>query len=239
MKNIKPVMQRELNGYFCSPIAYAVITIFLLVLGIFFLILTFIPGNESSLRPIFQLVMPIILLIFLPVLSMRLISEELRSGTIETLMTAPVSETDVVLGKFIGAFLFYMVMLATTLVYAVILSVYGQVDWGLILSSYIGLLLLGGLYLAVGIFFSACTKNQIISVICTIILLLILTFMVKVLALKQTGGVGLLLHHLSIREHFDDFTRGLVDTNHLVFFLTTTGLFLFLTAKVLESRRWR
>ncbi len=235
---IQPVMQRELNGYFCSPIAYAVITIFLIVLGIFFSSLTFVPGGEASLRRLVDL-MPVILVIFLPILTMRLFAEEFRSGTIETLMTAPVGETDIVLGKFFGALLFYVVMLATTLVYAVIVAAFGSLDVGLLLSTYLGLILLGSLYLSVGLFFSACTRNQIIAVVCSVVLLLIFTFLADFLAMGRTGWLGLLLHHLSIQQHFHDFTRGLVDTNHVVFFLTSTGLFLFLTIKVLETRRWR
>jgi ABC-2 type transport system permease protein len=238
MRNVAPLMRRELNGYFYSPIAYAVLTIFLLVTGIFFLAVDFAPGAESSLRSLHQL-MPLILVVFLPILTMRLLSEEYRSGTIETLMTAPVGESDIVLGKFFGAFVFYLVMLATTLIYALVVAAYGELDVGLLLAAYLGLLLLGALYLATGIFFSACTKNQIIAAVCSVVLLMIFTFLAQWLASTQSGMLGLVLHHLSIVDHYQDFARGLIDTNHLVFFLTTTALFLFLAVKVLESRRWR
>ena len=174
MKNVSPVMQRELNGYFYSPIAYAVMTIFLLISGVFFVTSTFIPGGESSLRSLFQ-VMPILLLVFLPVLTMRLLSEEYRSGTIETIMTAPVGETDVIVGKFLGAMVFYVAMLVGTLAYAVLLSVFGDLDVGLLAAAYLGLLLLGALYISVGLFFSACTQNQIIAVVCSTIVLMVFT----------------------------------------------------------------
>jgi len=238
MRNVSPVVQRELGAYFYSPVAYAVLTIFLVISGIFFLILTFSPGAESSLRD-FVDVLPVILLVFLPTLTMRLLSEEFRSGTIETLMTAPLGETEVILGKFLGALIFYFVMLGSTLLYAVLLGIFGQVDVGLLLSTYLGLILLGALYIAVGVFFSACTKNQIIAAIFSVIVLLVFTYLANYLAGKATGLLGLCLHHLSIREHYQDFTRGLVDSNHLIFFVTTTCLFLFLAVKVLESRRWR
>ena len=238
MKNMTPVMRRELHGYFFSPIAYAVLTIFLFVTGIFFLAVTFAPGAESSLRRLHEL-MPLILVVFLPILTMRLLSEEFRAGTIETLMTAPVGESDIVLGKFFGAFIFYVVMLATTLIYAVIVAVFGQIDLGLLFAAYLGLLLLGGLYLAAGLFFSACTKNQIIAAVCSVVLLMIFTFLAQWIASTQSGMLSLVFHHLSIVDHYQDFSRGLIDTNHLVFFLTSTALFLFFAVKVLESRRWR
>ncbi|NOX57249.1 MAG: ABC transporter permease subunit, partial [Planctomycetes bacterium] len=171
--------------------------------------------------------------------TMKLLSDEYRTGTIETLMTAPIGETDVVLGKFLGAFVFFLVMLATTLLYAVIIAIYGQLDVGMLAATYLGLILLGGLYLSVGLFFSACTGNQIIAAVGSMVLLVVFTFLADYLASKVSGVLKLVLHQLSIREHFGEFTRGLVDGNDVVFFVTSTGLFLFLTVKVLESRRWR
>jgi ABC-2 type transport system permease protein len=238
MRNVTPVVQRELNADFYSPIAYAVLTVFLVITGIFFLATTFTPGGESSIRNMVE-VLTVLLVIILPLLTMRLLSEEFKSGTIETLMTAPVSEADVIVGKFLGAFVFYMVMLATTLVYAVIVAIFGELDIGLLVATYLGLLLLGGLYIAVGLFFSACTKNQIIAAVFSVVLLMVFTFLAPWLATKLRGLLGICMHHLSIREHADDFGRGLVDTNHLIFFVTSTGMFLFLAVKVLESRRWR
>jgi ABC-2 type transport system permease protein len=232
-------MQRELNAYFYSSIAYVVLTVFLIVTGIFFISSNFTPGGESSLRELLGNYMPLILVFILPMLTMRLLAEEYRGGTIETLMTAPVSEVEVVLGKFLGAMFFYGIMLATSLVYAVIISVFGRLDIGLLLCTYLGLVLLGAMYVAVGLFFSACTRNQIVAVICSFVLLAIITLLASFLAQDQSGLLRLVLLHLSVLDHFRDFGRGLVDTNHLFFFATTTGLFLFLAVKVLESRRWR
>jgi ABC-2 type transport system permease protein len=174
-----------------------------------------------------------------PMLTMRLMSEEFRSGTVETLMTAPVSEIDVVLGKFFGTLVFYLVMLAATLLHVVLVAAYGPLDVGLLLCNYLGLILLGGLYISVGLFFSALTRNQVIAVVCSFVLLAVFTFLANYLASDQEGAVRVVLQHLSVMAHFQDFSRGLVDVNHLVFFLTTTVLFLFLTVKALESRRWR
>ena len=238
MRSVTPITQRELSAYFYSPIAYAVLAIFMLTLGVLFMLTTFKPGAESSLRQLVNL-MPLVLTIFLPVLTMRLLAEEFRSGTIETLMTAPVNEDEVVLGKFLGAFLFYLVMLVALLAFALVIAAFGRIDVGLLAATYIGLVLLGGLYLAVGVFFSACTSNQIIAAVLTIVPLMVFTFLADYAATNVSGLTGLILHHLSIQEHFMDFSRGLVDLNDVLFFLTSTVLFLFLAVKVLESRRWR
>ncbi len=239
MRNIGTLTQRELAAFFFSPIAYVVLAVFLGVTGIFFVNDNFLPGEEASLRVTFGSYFPIILVFVIPMLTMRLLSEEFRSGTIETLMTAPVSEVDVVLGKFLGTLIFFVVMLATTLLHVGLVMTYGSPDLGLVLSSYLGLLLLGGLYISVGLFFSACTRNQVIAVLCSFVLLAIFSFLANYIARDLEGNSRVILQHLSIIAHYQDFTRGLVDVNHLVFFVSTTGLFLFLAVKALESRRWR
>jgi ABC-2 type transport system permease protein len=239
MQNIATLARRELSAFFFSPIAYVVIAVFLAVTGIFFVRENFVPGGEASLRITFGLYMPLILVFVLPILTMRLISEEYRNGTIETLMTAPVSDVDVVLGKFCGAFLFYLAMLATTVLHVVLIATHGNLDFGLLLATYLGLALLGGLYIATGLFFSACTRNQIIAVLCSLVLLAIFTFLTNYVSDRWEGILRVTMQHLSIQSHYENFARGLVDTNDLVFFLSTTIMFLFLSVKVLESRRWR
>jgi len=239
MRNVGTLTQRELSVFFYSPIAYVVITVFLVVTGIFFISDNFLPGAEASLRITFGNYLPVILVFVVPMLTMRLLSEEFRGGTIETLMTAPVSEADVVLGKFCGTLVFYLVMLATTLLHVILVAAYGPLDVGLVLCTYVGLILLGALYISVGLFFSACTRNQVIAVVCSFVLLAVLTFLANYLAREQEGNLRVVLQHLSIMTHFQDFARGLFDINHLIFFLSTTALFLFGSVKVLESRRWR
>jgi len=239
MRNVGTLARRELAAFFYSPIAYVVLAIFLVVTGIFFYRDNFVPGGEASLRVTFGSYLPIILVFVIPMLTMRLLAEEFRGGTIETLMTAPVSEVDVVLGKFCGTLVFYLAMLATTLVHAFVIRAYGPLDWGLLICTYVGLLLMGALYLAVGLFFSAWTRNQVIAVLCSFVLLAVFTFLANYLAQGQEGALRVVLQHLSIVAHYQDFARGLFDTNHLVFFVTSTALFLFLSVKVLESRRWR
>ena len=238
MGNVGTLTRRELSVFFYSPIAYVVIALFLIVTGIFFSLFNFQPGQEASLRETCRF-LPYILVFIIPMLTMRLLSEEFHSGTIEPLMTAPVSDTQVVLGKFLGTFVFCLILLATTVLHAVVIAAYGPLDVGLLLCTYLGLILLSALYVAVGLFFSACTRNQVIAVLCSFILLAIFTFLAELGATRYEGYIRLLLQHLSIPAHVADFTRGLLDTTHLVFFITTTAFFLFLTVKVLESRRWR
>lgn len=239
MRNVSTLAQRELGAYFLSPIAYAVNAIFLFTAGLAFALGTFQPGGEASLRSLCEGWLMLILVFVLPMLTMRLISEELRNGTIETLMTAPVTEVDIVVGKFLGALLFYLILLATLLIYPIILRIYGPVDWQLLICNYLGLILLGALYIAVGLFFSACTKHQVVAVLLTCALLALMTFAFGGLAQTVEGWPRTILQHLSVRSHFADFVRGMVDVNHVVFFLTTTALFLFLSVKILEFRRWR
>lgn len=241
MRNVAPIMQRELASFFWSPIAYVVLFLFTGICGILFILGSFEPGQESSLRSLlghdFQ--MPLILMFAIPILTMRLLAEEFRIGTIETLMTAPVSETDVVVGKFMGAFAFYLVLLASTIVFAIIMGVFGRLDWGMLACTYLGLIMLGALLISIGLFFSACTSNQIIAVLSSIVVIAVFTYLARLIATKFEGLLRLVFHHLSILDHYRDFSRGLLDLNHVIFFLTTTGLFLFLSVKVLETRRWR
>ena len=239
MRNIATMVQRELGAYFLSPIAYAVSAVFLFSTGLAFGLGTFYNGGEASLRSLFEFWMMLILAFVLPMLCMRLLSEEYRGGTIETLMTVPISEVEVVLGKFFGALTFYVVMLASLLLYPILLSSFGPLDGRLLLCNYIGLFFLGSLYISVGLFFSACTKHQIVAVLLSFAVLALATFASHGLAQQVEGWPRAVLQHLSVRTHYFDFVRGMVDTNHVVFFVTTTALFLFLTVKRVEVRRWQ
>ncbi len=239
MRSIATMAQRELGAYFLSPIAYAVNAMFLFTAGLAFGLGTFGPGNEASLRTLFEFWILLVLVFVLPMLTMRLMSEELRIGTIETLMTAPITEIEVVLGKFLGAFVFYLILLATLLLYPILLSLYGDVDVKLLICNYLGLLLLGALYVSIGLFFSTLTKHQVIAVLMTCGLLTLMTFASHALAQRVEGWPKVFLQQVSIRTHFHDFVRGMLDVNHLVFFLSMTAFFLFLTVKLLEARRWQ
>jgi len=239
VRNVATVAGREVGAYFLSPIAYAVNAIFLFACGLAFGLGTFSNGGEASLRSMFDFWIVLIMVFVLPMLTMRLISDELRSGTIETLMTVPVTETDIVLGKFLGAFAFFLILLVAMLLYPLLVSMYGSIDLKLLLCHYIGLLLLGALYISVGLFFSACTKHQVIAVLISFALLALMTFASHALAQTVPAGwIRVVMQQISVRTHFNDFVRGMLDLNHVVFFITTTVFFLFLTVKRLEMRRW-
>lgn len=239
MRNLSTMIQREIGSYFLSPIAYAVAAIFLFACGLAFGLGNFTPGGESSLRPLLNPWIVLILVFVLPMLTMRLLCDELRSGTIETLMTAPISEVEVVLGKFFGAMAFFAILLGSLLLYPILIGMYGDLDLKLLLCNGLGLLFIGGLYVSVGLFFSSCTKHQVISVLLSFMVLALMTFAFHELAGLLEGWMKVVMQQLSIRTHFDDFVRGMLDTNHVVFFLTTTAFFLFLTVKRLEMRRWQ
>ena len=239
MRGALTITQRELLGFFCSPIAYVVLVVFLGLNGYFFGYFNLVAGEEASLRFLFGRFMPLMLLFIMPMLTMRLMSEEFRQGTIEMLMTAPVSDATVIVGKFLGTFIFYVFLLSTTLIYLVAISRFGDPDIGALISGYLGLLLMGALYIAVGLFFSTCTSNQIIAVITSFTVLAILAVLVDRFASHVEGGLRVVLQHISISHQFAEFVHGAINLNNVVFFVTTTAFLLFLSVKVLESRRWR
>ena len=239
MRCIVTVARRELATQFFSPIAYGVITLYLLVSGVLFWMVNFQPGAEASVRGVFGPWMLLLLMFVLSMLTMRVLSEEFRSGTIETLMTAPVTDAEVIIGKFLAILVFYIVMLATTIVYPILVNAHGGIDVGLTISMYIGLLLVGALYVSVGVFFSACTQNQVVAGLCSFVVLSIFTFLANAIGRAQEGSVRVVLQHLSVVDHYEDFLRGLFDTSHLIFFVSVTALFLFFAVKALEFRRWR
>jgi len=239
MRNIVTLAQRELGTQFYSPVAYGVIALFLVLGGILFWLMSFLPGAEASVRNVFGPWMLLLLVFILSMLTMRLMSDEYRSGTIETLMTAPVTDAEVIVGKFLSALVFYVLMLATTLVYPILLGMYGRLDVGLTVACYVGLLLAGALYISVGMFFSACTRSQLVAGMSSFVVLSIFTFLASFIGRSQEGMVRVVLQHLSVTDHYEGFLRGLVDTSNVIFFLSGSVLFLFLAVKVLEFRRWR
>lgn len=240
MKRTLTIAQRELSSLFFSPIAYVVLGLFALgTTAVFFQY--FGPGEQATLRPTFQWV--VWLLIFLaPALSMRLISEEFRSGTIEALMTAPVSEMHVVLGKWLGVLSFFAVLLLAPMTILIgILEFSADPDYGPIFTGMLGLLFVGGLYLAVGVFASAATKDQIISFLLTITIIGLFTIFLHFIAQADfvSNDLARALYFLNVFTQYEDFAKGVLTLSNFVFFLTGTAMFLFMAVKVLESRRWR
>jgi ABC-2 type transport system permease protein len=180
----------------------------------------------------------VILLLLMPMVTMRLFAEERRSGTIELLLTYPVRDGAVLVGKYLAALALYGVMLVGTVVYAGIIMYFARIDWGPLLTGYVGLLLLGATFIAVGLFVSSLTENQIVAAIATFGTLL--AFWIIGWSADSVGGPwGKVLSHLSIIEHFDSFAKGVLDTRDVIYYLNFTILALFLALRSLEARRWK
>jgi ABC-2 type transport system permease protein len=237
MTRAPAIARRELSSYFYSPIAYVALTLFLLASGVAFWD-DFQPGAPAEMRHIFQW-MVWLLVFIVPVLSMGLLAQEWASGTIEPLLTAPVNETDVVVGKFFGSLGFFVVLVAPTLLFAVLLSAFGQTDKGAIACGYLGILLVGALFIAVGLFCSSLTRSQVVAAVSAAAVLFIVTIVPWWVAGKATlGDFWRGVAGQCVLRRYEDFSKGVIDTGNVVFFVAATVLFLFLTIKVLESRRW-
>jgi len=255
MKNILAITKKEIKTYFTSPIAYVAITVFLVLVGFFFYSLIWL-FNSQSLQmarnpyyyqqlninqmvysPLFHNI-SIILLLMLPLLTMRLFSEEKKTGTDELLYTSPISVNQIILGKYFASLTVLAVMLLFTGILSVFTFSYGNPELAPILSGYLGLFLMGAAFIAVGLFFSSLTENQIVSAVLTFGTLLL--FWILNWASYSAGGMWRdVLNYLSFFQHFDDMTRGILDTTDIVYYLSFVFLGLFLTHSVIQSRRWR
>lgn len=232
------IARRELASYFCSPIAYVAMTLFLLATGALFWG-DFQPGQPVGLRTIFDWM--VWLLVFItPVLCMGLLAQEWSTGTFETLVTAPVGDADVVLGKFLGAMLFLVFMIVPTLLYVGLLALYGRPDAGPIFAGYLGMLLVGGLYNAIGLFCSSLTRSQVVAAVAAAAVLFVITI-VPWWAVSRTplAGFWRAAADQGVFNRYADFSKGIIDLSNVVFFLAATAAFLFFTVKVVESRRWK
>jgi ABC-2 type transport system permease protein len=238
MRNVIALTQRELMTSFFSPVAYIVAAIFLIATGYLFMSETLVEGSEATMRLLLNN-MAMVLVFAIPLLTMRVLSDEYASGTIEALMTAPVTDIEVILGKFFGVLFFYLALLATTFIFVWVLFRYGANDRNLVVLGYVGMILLGALYVAIGIFASALTRYQLVAALIGIAMLGLLTRVVDYMAGIQGGAWRVVLGYVNILHQFDDFSKGIFDSQSLVFFLSATVFFLFLAVKVLESRRWR
>jgi ABC-2 type transport system permease protein len=254
VNNILAIAHKELKSYFASPIAYVVIGLFALMFGFFYYTLLgiFIEQgmrmmglqggptqnvNDQMIRPLF-LNASVLLLFVLPMITMRTYAEEKRSGTIELLLTAPLTDFQIIIGKFLGAMALYAAMLAVTMVHVGVLFAFGQPEWIPIATGYLGLLLMGGCFISVGLLISSFTRNQIVAVMATFAVFLLLWVInwAGPLTGPRTSAV---LDYLSITSHLDDFTRGVVDTKHVVYYVSFIAFGLFLTARSVDTERWR
>ena len=259
MRNALAIFQRELRSYFTSPVAYAVMAGFFLIAGYFFyaILSSFVQYamrasmqaqyyqsapptinvNMMALRPFFHNI-AIVMVFAVPLITMRLYAEEKKTGTIELLLTSPIRSLEMVLGKYAAALVLYAALIGGTLIYQVILFTRGNPELGQVATSYLGMLLMGGAFLAIGIFVSTLTENQIVAGFLTIILLLL--FWVIGWAQDFAGPVlGSFLSYCSLLSHFDEFAKGVLDLKDVLLYLSYIAFFIFLTWTSVESVRWR
>lgn len=255
MRNVLTIARRDFAASLASPVAYTLFGGFAFLFGYFFsdFLANFVEAgmrmaqmgsfsggalhvNHDLIRWLLAST-AILIVFFAPWLSMRAVSEEIRAGTLELLLTAPVTDTQIVLGKFLGAFALYAVMVGFTLFHLAVLFWFSRPDPGPVLAAYLGLALFGASVLALGLFFSSLTRSQIVAGVLTLGVLLVL-WLVE-FADQGTGGARAFLAYFSVTGHMSDFTRGVIATRDLVFYLTFTGFWLFLTRESLRSRRWR
>ena len=253
MSNVLAIAQKEIRSYFASPIAYVVLGFFALVYGFFYVQIlnwfvqqgmqmafagpTTLNVNQQMIRPLL-LNMTVVLLFVLPMITMRTYAEEKRSGTIELLLTSPLTDLEIILGKFLGAMALYGAMLAVSLVYVLLLFFFGTPEWKPIATAYLGLLLLGGCFISVGLLVSSFTRNQIVAGMITFAVFLLL-WVIDWAASSAGPTMRTVLEYLSITQHFDDFAKGVIDTKHIVYYVSFITFGLFLTAKSVDSERWR
>lgn len=254
MGNVLAMARKELGSYFASPIAYVVVGLFALVFGWFYYVYVALfvrqsmqmgqfmgPQNVNINQQMIRYLLlntSVVALFMLPMVTMRTYAEEKRTGTIELLLTSPLTDLQIILGKFLGAMALYALMLGVTLPHMALLFWYGDPEWKPIASGYLGLVLMGGSFIAVGLLISSTTRNQIVAGVVTFGVLLLL-WVINWMSDFAGPTAREVLSYLSITDHFEDFARGVIDTKHLVYYLSFIAFGLFLTAKAVDSDRWR
>jgi len=250
LRNVSAIAGKELRSYFASPVAWVLMGFFAVIFGYFYNVyLNFFVStaaqsqvaavnvNNDMIRPLLGNA-SVLILFLLPIITMRTYSEEKRSGTIELLLTAPVTDLEITLGKFIGAVGVYLGLLAVTAVYVAVLFRLGSPEIPPLLAGYLGLILLGSCFISIGLFISSTTKNQVVAAAVTFIVAL-LFWIINWFADSVGPTASAILNYLSVTQHFDDFGRGVIDTKHIVFYLSFITFGLFLTLKSVDTERWK
>ncbi|HTW24325.1 MAG TPA: ABC transporter permease subunit [Candidatus Baltobacteraceae bacterium] len=256
MRSVYAIYRKEMGHYFVSPVAYVVVAVFLIVAGFFFRLYMGLANDQAMemamqgmgsgmdvpaevLRAFFGLISTLILFLA-PMLTMGVYAEERRRGTMELLMTSPITEFQIVLGKFLATLTLFVIMLFPTALYVAYMCFHTdpKMQWALVLTGYLGALLLGASLLAIGSFISSLTESQLIAVVLSfgaILILWVLDFVVR----GSDSVAGTVLQYISVIHHYDDFTRGVIDTSSLIYYVSVPILFLFLTVRSIDSIRWR
>ena len=237
MRNTLIIAWKETRTYFGSPMAYIMAGVFLALTGYFFVDSISIPFPEATNRLwIFR--SSTIFILWSPLLTMRLLAEEQKLGTLELLMTSPLRDYEIVLGKYLATLGILLAAIALTLFYGLLLTWFGDPDTGPFFTAYLGLILYGATTLALGLLASSLSGNQMVAAVIGFGALLLLN-LIEQAADVTSGRTAVVLEEISLTGHFGDFTRGIIDTNNIIYYLTVIGLLLFLTVRSIESRRWR
>ena len=237
MRNTLTIAWKEIKSYFSTPTAYVISAMFLVLTGIFFVDDATRPFAEASVRSIVDW-SSFFIAFLAPLLTMRLLAEEQKMGTLELLLTAPVRDWEVVLGKYIASFVILAATISLTAYYVILLYWFGEPDTGPVLSAYLGLALHGAAALAIGIMASSLSGNQIVSAVVGVAVLMMFSFIDRIADLVS-GIAADVIDGLAMSTHFVDFTRGVIDTSHIVYYVSLAAVFLFLAIRSLETRRWR
>ncbi|MBC8204225.1 ABC transporter permease subunit [bacterium] len=235
MGNILAIYKREMKSYFNSPIAYIIISLFLIISGYFYSISLFLL-NEASMRNVMGII-TLMFIFFIPAITMRTISEEKKTGTIELMLTMPIRESEIIIAKYLAALALLVIALVFTLAYVLTLSLLGNPDLGVIFSGYFGLIMMGGAYLALGVYASTITENQIVSFIVGFVIIFFF-FMLDKILIFMPAAIAPILEYISIDYHFNNITRGVIDSRDVIYYLTVIVFSLALSSHTLASRKW-
>jgi len=237
MNNTKIILKKELQSYFNSPMAYIFLVVFAIANGYFFTN-TFFLINQSDMRALFNIV-PLIYLFFIPAITMSLIAREKNSGTMEVVSTLPIKDIEFIMGKFISSVLLIVIGLGITSVHLfTLINVGTNIDYGSVFTGYLGIIFLGSVYASIGTFASSVTENQVISFIISVFIVLTFFLLDKVIYFMPSSIQGI-IQFLSVDFHLSNMSRGVIDTRNIIYFISLIVFFLFMTARVLEMRKWK
>lgn len=238
MRTTVVIAWKEIKTYFTTPMAYIVAMVFLALTGYYFI--TGLLGSVLPEASISGFVLPAasILVLMAPLFTMRLVAEEQKLGTLELLMTSPIHDWQVITGKFLASLVFFLGTLVFTLYYVILIAWFGQPDFGPVWTSYLGLILYGAATLSIGLFASSLSPNQIVAAVVGFGILLILT-VIQLATHYVSGTAATIVTQISMQSHFEDFSRGIIDTSSVIYYVTVIVVFLFLAIRSLESHRWR
>ena len=238
MNNIKNIFYKEVSSYFNGPMAYIFLVIFAIVNSFFFTNI-FFKINQSDLRTLFNII-PLVYLFFIPAICMSLIAKEKNAGTMEILATLPITDRELVIGKFLSAlFLIFVGLLFTLVQFYTLIQTGTDIDYGAVFTGYLGLFLLGGVYSSIGIFASSVSSDQIVAFIIGVFIVLVFYLLDKTILLFTPPFMASFIQYLAVDYHLTNISRGVIDSRNIIYFLSIIFFFLFMTVRLLETRKWK